>query len=133
MYVDMCVHNPLRFIEYISNAGATWFVFQWKSISNQHNSTVHTPMSTSTPTDNPLHNLLELNSQLTHILREVLNVGMNCRILIYPSTPLETIYTLLQTGLVNMMDILAMEPGFGGQSFQICVLDKIRMLQAWID
>ena len=57
----------------------------------------------------------------------------NCGILQIPSTPLETIYPQLQTGLIDMVYMLFAEPGFGRQLFQICVLDKIRTLQAWID
>eukprot|EP00592_Proboscia_alata_P015864 CAMPEP_0194397478 /NCGR_PEP_ID=MMETSP0174-20130528/125565_1 /TAXON_ID=216777 /ORGANISM="Proboscia alata, Strain PI-D3" /LENGTH=136 /DNA_ID=CAMNT_0039193657 /DNA_START=638 /DNA_END=1045 /DNA_ORIENTATION=- len=112
----MFVHNPLWFIHSIANAGATQFVFQWEAIPNQNNpSTVPTPTSTCTSTDNIPQNLPKLTPHLAHIAQEVLNAGINCRILLNPSTPLETIYLLLQTGLIDMVYLLAVEPGFGGQ------------------
>jgi len=57
---------------------------------------------------------------------------MNCEISLNPRTPLEIIYPLLQTELIDMVDLLIVEPGFGGQLFQICVLNKIVALRAWI-
>mmetsp|Transcript_30504 Transcript_30504/g.30815 ORF Transcript_30504/g.30815 Transcript_30504/m.30815 type:complete len:105 (+) Transcript_30504:511-825(+) len=81
------------------------------------------------PIDNPSE---EPNPHLTHISREVHNAGMNCEISLNPRTPLEIIYPLLQTELIDMVDLLIVEPGFGGQLFQICVLNKIVALRAWI-
>lgn len=56
---------------------------------------------------------------------------MQCGVSINPSSSVETLWSLLETGLVSLVDVLAVEPGFGGQSFQTIALSKVKKLQAW--
>merc|ERR1712224_957901 len=54
---------------------------------------------------------------------------LDCRagVCIAPATPIETIRPLL--GHVDLVDVLAVLPGIGGQPFQHDALDKVRALQ----
>ena len=47
-----------------------------------------------------------------------------------PSTPVEEVAPLLDAGVVDLVDVLAVEPGWGGQPFNPAVLDKVRWLRA---
>eukprot|EP00563_Minutocellus_polymorphus_P018830 CAMPEP_0197719400 /NCGR_PEP_ID=MMETSP1434-20131217/3172_1 /TAXON_ID=265543 /ORGANISM="Minutocellus polymorphus, Strain CCMP3303" /LENGTH=110 /DNA_ID=CAMNT_0043304145 /DNA_START=16 /DNA_END=348 /DNA_ORIENTATION=- len=58
---------------------------------------------------------------------------MACGISINPKTAEEEIYPLLAQGLVDLVDVLAVEPGFGGQQFQEVALTKLEKLRSWID
>jgi len=45
-----------------------------------------------------------------------------------PSTPIEEVAPLLDAGVVDLVDVLAVEPGWGGQPFNPAVLDKVRVI-----
>ena len=51
---------------------------------------------------------------------------------INPSTPVEEIQELLQSNLFSVVDILAVEPGFGGQKFQHSAVNKLVALKTFI-
>lgn len=56
---------------------------------------------------------------------------MKCGVSINPKTPISEVYPLLETGLVDLVDILAVEPGFGGQVFNPISEQKITDLRKW--
>lgn len=103
--LHMCVERPERYIFPMAEAGATRFVFQWEAMDN-----VEAAIALAV---------------------EVASAGMSCGVSVNPSTKIEDIYPLLATNLVDLVDILAVEPGFGGQAFQRRVLDKIETLKVW--
>ena len=51
---------------------------------------------------------------------------------INPETPIDDILNL-RSGHCDIVDILAVEPGFGGQLFQESAIQKIEELYQWID
>ena len=112
--LHMCVERPGRYVEPMKEAGADRFIFQWEAI--------RTSSSTS---------LSASVLEATRLAKEIIDADMYCGISINPETPIDEIYPLLQTGLVDVVDILAVAPGFGGQSFQEHVLDKIRQLRSF--
>merc|ERR1712232_1417448 len=64
------------------------------------------------------------------LAREVNKAGMKCGVSLNPSTPVEAIFPLLlDENLVDLVDVLAVEPGFGGQRFQMIALQKIEALK----
>ena len=67
----------------------------------------------------------DVPAMLAHIRELGLNVGLSIK----PGTPIEAIRDLLP--MVDMVLIMTVEPGFGGQKFQIAMLEKIRTLRAW--
>lgn len=109
--LHMCVDRPLRYVEPMAEAGADRFIFQWEAFAGE-----------------PEAQRIEAALGLAH---QVLNAGMKCGISINPNTNVEDIIPLLESRLIDMVDVLAVEPGFGGQSFQSRALAKLSMLRKW--
>jgi ribulose-phosphate 3-epimerase len=105
-----CVVRLLSFLscQPMALAGGDRFVFQWEGVHKE------------------LDRAIKLASA-------VVDFGMKCGVSINPNTEVDAIYPLLETGLVDLVDVLAVEPGFGGQKFQPHSLDKVRALQHWRD
>lgn len=62
------------------------------------------------------------------LLREIRRSGCRAGLAINPPTPLETIAPFLAE--VDKILVMSVMPGFGGQSFEPQVLDKVRALRA---
>lgn len=62
------------------------------------------------------------------LLRFIRSQGVKAAVSIKPNTPVETIAPLLP--LCDMVLLMSVEPGFGGQKFNPVVLDKLRQLRA---
>mmetsp|Transcript_5634 Transcript_5634/g.19879 ORF Transcript_5634/g.19879 Transcript_5634/m.19879 type:complete len:117 (+) Transcript_5634:2195-2545(+) len=58
---------------------------------------------------------------------------MRCGVCIAPSTPCSQVLELVSMGCVDVVNLLAVEPGFGGQKFQVSVKEKIQQLRSFID
>jgi ribulose-phosphate 3-epimerase len=100
--LHMCVDRPSRYVHVMADAGADSFIFQWEAMDD----------------------LVES----IDLAREIKGAGMECGVSINPSTSANELYPLLKTGLISTVDILAVEPGFGGQSFQAATTEKIEEL-----
>jgi ribulose-phosphate 3-epimerase len=103
--LHVCVDRPARYVMPMAKAGATCFIFQIEATSQMEDAIA--------------------------LAQLVVDAGMQCGISLNPATRVEAIVPLLETGLVSVVDILAVEPGFGGQDFQRTALDKVRFLHAW--
>ena len=111
MDLHMCVHQPERFVESMAEATRgvpCRFIFQWEGL----------------PKWGRLHKALFLAKCL-------IDNHMECGVSLNPQTAVEEIYPLLQSGLLSVVDVLAVEPGFGGQVFQSHVLSKVQTLGTW--
>ena len=120
MDLHMCVDRPERYISAMADAGADRFIFQWEAMFDGHGEKVLNNQQQATA--------LERAIQLA---KEVQASGMRCGVSINPKSDLQAIYPLLETGLIDMVDVLAVEPGFGGQKFQEKALRKIEKLNRW--
>ena len=70
----------------------------------------------------------------THLHRTIQNIkshGIKAGVALNPATPIETIKYVLQD--VDMVLLMSVNPGFGGQSYIPVVTEKIKELQALID
>ena len=47
-----------------------------------------------------------------------------------PGTPASAAFPLADAGLVDLVLVMTVTPGFGGQPFQECELEKVRQLRA---
>lgn len=103
--LHMCVDRPGRYVKVMAEAGADRFIFQWEAMQN-----------------------LEDAIQLAELVQAS---RMRCGVSLNPATDLQAVYALLETGLVDLVDVLAVEPGFGGQKFQTRTLQKIEELRKW--
>lgn len=63
------------------------------------------------------------------ILNEIKSKQIPCGIAISPNTPVEVVYPFV--GVADMILIMTVEPGFGGQSLIPTCLDKVRALRRY--
>ena len=70
----------------------------------------------------------ECDNNPKEVIDEIRRVGCKVGISIKPKTNVEEIYPYLD--LVDLVLIMSVEPGFGGQSFMPEVWDKVRKLKA---
>ena len=108
--LHVCVDRPARYVEPMKEAGCDTFIFMWEAVEG-----------------GKINKEEQLEAAL-EIAQSVVETGMDCGISINPSTKVEEIYPLLRSGLIAVVDILAVEPGFGGQRFQESTLAKLNRL-----
>lgn len=64
-------------------------------------------------------------------LKQLRHRGVKCALSVKPGTPVDAVYPYLDK--LDMVLIMTVEPGFGGQSFMTDMLPKIRTLRQWAD
>ena len=111
--VHLCVDRPERYAKPMAEAGATRIIFQYEAMGDKGE-------------DNALRSAVEF-------ARSITSLGMKCGVSINPDTPVTDICPLLDSGLVDLVDVLAVEPGFGGQQFNNVALEKIAFLRKYRD
>ncbi len=102
--IHLCVDRPARYAKAMAESGASRIIFMFEALS--------------------LNEAVELAQTIT-------SLGMSCGVSINPDTSISDIYPLLETGLVDTVDVLAVEPGFGGQEFNPVSEQKIKDLRLW--
>jgi ribulose-phosphate 3-epimerase len=68
---------------------------------------------------------------LKEVLQSIKNAGAKCGAVINPDTPVEKIADVIP--LCDMVLVMSVFPGFGGQKFIPTALDKLRQIRAIID
>lgn len=74
---------------------------------------------------------LECDSPIAETLRRIRELGMKPAITLKPGTPAEAAFPYLP--MVDMVLVMTVEPGFGGQAFMADMLPKITALRGEID
>ncbi len=74
---------------------------------------------------------LEAEGDMAAMLAHVRERGVKAALTIKPATPAQSVFPYLP--LLDMVLVMSVEPGFGGQSFMPDSLDKVRALRAEID
>ncbi len=69
----------------------------------------------------------EIPGDAAALLREIRALGIRAGLSLKPGTPAEAVEKLLP--LTDMVLVMTVEPGFGGQKFQEGMLDKLRALR----
>jgi ribulose-phosphate 3-epimerase len=100
--VHLMIEEPERFIEAFAQAGSNWI-------------TVHA----------------EVCPQLSRIIKRIRKLNMRPGVVLNPSTPLKTIYSILNE--IDLVLLMSVNPGFGGQPFIPSTLKKIERLRKIID
>ena len=68
---------------------------------------------------------------LTDVLRQIRSLGLRCGVSLRPPTPLSTIEKHLKD--LDLVLLMTVEPGFGGQAFMPQVMPKVRELRKKFD
>lgn len=102
--VHLMIDRPIRYVERFCKAGA-------------HILTVHVEADTPENTRAAIEKIRAL--------------GVKPAICLKPATPAEAALPYLE--LVDLILVMTVEPGFGGQSFMEEMMPKLRQLRAWID
>ena len=102
--VHLMIDRPIRYIEEFVKAGADWL-------------TIHVEA------DQPQNTLAALDK-----IREL---GCKAAISLKPRTPAEVAIPYLEK--CDMILVMTVEPGFGGQKFMADMMPKIKQLREWLD
>ena len=102
--VHLMIDRPVRYVERFCQAGADIV-------------TVHVEADTQ-------ENTLEA-------LRIIRACGKKPAICVKPKTPAEAVLPFI--GLVDLILVMTVEPGFGGQSFMADMMPKVQAIRAYID
>lgn len=74
---------------------------------------------------------LEAAGNVEAVIKAIREAGKEVGISIKPGTPVEAVYPYLNQ--IDMVLIMSVEPGFGGQVFMPEAYDRIRKLRAYLD
>ena len=102
--VHLMIDRPIRYVEAFVKAGADWL-------------TIHIEA------DQPQNTLEALDK--IHAL------GCKAGIVLKPKTPVEAAIPYLEK--CDMVLVMTVEPGFGGQKFMADQMPKVRQLREWLD
>lgn len=73
----------------------------------------------------------EAASDSAALLKKIRSLGKKAAISVKPGTPIDVVYPLLP--LCDMVLVMTVEPGYGGQAMIPACLDKVKALRAEID
>ena len=102
--VHLMIDRPIRYIEEFVKAGADWL-------------TIHIEA------DQPQNTLDALD--------KIRQLGCKAAISLKPKTPVEAAIPYLEK--CDMILVMTVEPGFGGQKFMAAQMPKIKQLREWLD
>ena len=102
--VHLMIDRPIRYVEDFVKAGADYV-------------TIHVEA------DQPQNNL--------EALKKIRALGCKAAISLKPKTPAEVAIPYLE--LVDMVLIMTVEPGFGGQNFRADMMPKAKQIREWLD
>jgi len=107
MYLDchLMVSEPGRWVEDFRVAGAHGFTFHVEAADTEEGGAVA-------------------------LCRRVREAGMRVGVAVKPGTDLASVLPLVDAGLVDMVLVMTVEPGFGGQSFMADMMPKVEALRA---
>ncbi|KAG8489733.1 hypothetical protein CXB51_017708 [Gossypium anomalum] len=103
-YLDchLMVTNPIDYVEPLGKAGASGFTF-------------HVEVS---------------KENWQELIQKIKLKGMRPGVALKPGTPIEEVYPLINSkNPVEMVLVMTVEPGFGGQKFMPEMMDKVRVLR----
>ena len=104
--VHLMIDRPIRYVEEFCDAGADIV-------------TIHVEADTE-----------ENNIKALEMIR---SKGVRAAISVKPGTPAEALFSYIDRNLVDMILVMTVEPGFGGQKFMEDMMSKLRTLRKIID
>lgn len=114
----LMVSNPGQWVEDLAKGGADGVTFHVESFcSASYDISDPTPYIGAQSED-------ELNSAV-ELAKKIRCLGMKAGLALRPRTPVSAVKKMLDDGLIDMLLIMTVEPGFGGQSFMEDVMEKV--------
>lgn len=102
--VHLMIQRPIRYIGKFCQAGADWLTIHLESDTEDNTHTA---------------------------LRLIRSLGVHPAISIKPGTPAEAVIPFLEE--VDMILVMTVEPGFGGQRFMYDQMAKTKQIRGWLD
>jgi ribulose-phosphate 3-epimerase len=101
-YLDchLMVERPEQWVDSFSQAGASGFTFHYEAASSP--------------------------AELCTLIKRK---GMQCGVALKPATPINSVHHLVQDGLVDLVLVMTVEPGFGGQALLPNCIAKVKELR----
>ncbi|EAS02920.2 ribulose-phosphate 3-epimerase (macronuclear) [Tetrahymena thermophila SB210] len=97
----LMISEPQKWVKDFHNAGADQYTFHYEAVENQE-----------------------------QLCKEIKETGMRVGIAIKPKTQIEDkLLQLIDSNLVDMVLIMTVEPGFGGQKFMQDMMQKVELLR----
>jgi ribulose-phosphate 3-epimerase len=98
--VHLMVLHPARWVADFAAAGADMFTFHLEAVEGGE-------------------------AEVRQLAAAVREAGMLCGLTIKPGTPVEAVLPYCADGTADMVLVMTVEPGFGGQKFQPAMMDKV--------
>lgn len=102
--VHLMIDRPIRYVGHFCRAGADWLTIHLESDTEEN---IHVA------------------------LRLIRSLGVHPALSIKPNTPAEAVKPFLKE--VDMILVMTVEPGFGGQKFMYDQLAKTKTIRGWLD
>ena len=74
---------------------------------------------------------IEAESPVEQTIQAIHDEGCRAALCIKPATPPEAVFPYLDA--LEMVLVMTVEPGFGGQKFMTDMMDKVRSIRSWIE
>ena len=103
--VHIMIEEPLKYAKRFCDAGADILTFHYETCKDAN--------------------------EINEIISVIHQCGKKAGLSIKPNTPVEVVYPFLKD--LDLVLVMSVEPGFGGQSFMDCSLSKISALRQKID
>lgn len=103
--VHLMIENPLKYVKNFVDVNADLITFHYEAISSQR--------------------------KIKELINVIHDYGCACGISIRPNTPVDVIIPFLKD--LDLVLIMSVEPGFGGQKFMDNSIEKIKTLRNIID
>ncbi|KAL4443907.1 hypothetical protein ABPG75_011644 [Micractinium tetrahymenae] len=117
--VHLMVTNPAQWFQDFAAADASMYTFHLEAAAGGADALRAGPAGAAGEAGIPaVHDLIAA----------VKAAGMLCGITVKPNTPVELLLPYVQS--VDMVLVMTVEPGFGGQSFMPAMMDKVRFLRS---
>ena len=103
--VHLMINDPLKYVKNFVDVNADLITFHYEAISSKR--------------------------KIKELINVIHDYGCACGISIKPNTPIDVLIPFLKD--LDLVLIMSVEPGFGGQKFMDNSIDKIKTLRAIID
>ena len=97
--VHLMIAEPAKWVKDYSDAGANMYTFHIEAVAD-----------------------IAAARDLCVQIREC---GMQVGVAVKPGTPVEGVFEIIDAGLIDMLLVMTVEPGFGGQKFMVSTMAKV--------